>query len=329
MKFGLAWPPTRRILAPLVLLVLAVVCVGHALAGDALTWRATPKEGCDLSKESGRAVLVVTLWKEGVCNSCDTWRSRVRTDEKFLAAARKFESVEWIYDGLDGKVIPWTLANGGTSRDPSAQAFVLSRTGSVIARCPTEKTYLPSAIADWLDTEAANYERDHPTTAVPLKWAEVSVTQTGTTKTATCEALDTAVAAGRPVLIYVGRDLVTDASRDDKLTKEDRARRTEGAQARDFERRVLDAKSVADAAGAWTLLRLDLADDAHAALAQNYGVEHAPAVVLIVPGEAKPSVVAKTISVADFAFRLRKASSKDAGSKDAPLKDEPEPDAPK
>ncbi len=35
------------------------------------------------------------------------------------AVLSRFESVEWFYDGLNGKIIPWTKENGGTSDDPS------------------------------------------------------------------------------------------------------------------------------------------------------------------------------------------------------------------
>ena len=38
----------------------------------------------------------------------------------------RYEPVEWKYDGLKGKIVAWTLENGGTSHDPSVLAFVVA-----------------------------------------------------------------------------------------------------------------------------------------------------------------------------------------------------------
>ena len=45
----------------------------------------------------------------------------------------RFEPVEWLYDGLKGKIIPWTKEHGGKSDDPSIQAFVVGMDGKVFA----------------------------------------------------------------------------------------------------------------------------------------------------------------------------------------------------
>lgn len=300
--------------------------VATAWAQDSVAWRASLDDGCEAAKQSGRAVLVLTIWKKGVCNACDSFRSQVQQDARFLAAARRFELVEWQYDGLNGKVIPWTLENGGKSRDPSAQLFVVSPAGKVVARCATETTYAPSQAAEWLTEQAAAWERDHPRTAVPFRSAQVGVAGGETV----CAAFDEARAAGRPVLVYVAREGVAE-NRDEKVTKELRARRAEAAACREVERGALDSKLAADAAEGVALLRLDLGDDAHAKWALALGVEKAPALLLFVPGEEKPVVLPKTLSGADLAARLKKLASKtapasprDGGAKD-PAADEPPP----
>lgn len=278
-----------------------------AWAEESLAWRPSLDEGCDAAKQSGRPVLVLAIWKKGVCNACDSFRTQVQQDARFLAAARRFELVEWQYDGLNGKVIPWTLENGGKSRDPSAQLFVVSPGGKVVARCATEKTFVASQAAEWLTEQATAWEREHPRTAIPFRSAQVAVSGDA----AVCAAVDEARAAGRPVLVYVAREGVSE-TREEKTTKEQRARRAEAAACRDLERSALDSKLAAEAAEGVALVRLDLGDEAHAKWALSLGVEKAPALLLFAPGEEKPVALPKTITGADLAARLRKLAAKPA-----------------
>lgn len=300
-----------------------------AWAEESLAWRSTLDDGCDAAKQSGRPVLVLTVWKQGVCNACDTFRSQVQQDARFAAAARRFELVEWQYDGLNGKVIPWTLANGGKSRDPSAQLFVVSPGGKVVARCATEKTFVASQAAEWLTEQAAAWEREHPRTAIPFRSAQVAVTG----EVAVCAAVDEARAAGRPVLVYVAREGVAE-NRDEKTTKEQRARRAEASACRDLERGALDSKLAADAADGVTLVRIDLGDDAHAKWALALGVEKAPALLLFSPGEEKPVVLSKTITGSDLAARFKKLAAKSGPvsprdpSPEKPAPEKPAPEKP-
>lgn len=244
-------------------------------------------------------------------------------DEGVRGQLERFERVVWRYDGLDGKVIPWTLANGGTSHDPSVQAFVVAPDGKLLSRCEDAAVSTPSAFAKWLREQADRWERDHPRTALPLVRAEVACEGEGATRTARCAAVEGARAVGRPVLLWFGRE----APPADDRSKDAKTRRAESAAAREAERAVLDSKQAADAAAAsgpdgWTLLRFDLADADHALYARSLGVETAPALLLIVPGEEEPVRMPRP-TAADLAFRLRKHAPKDEPAKRDPSTDAP------
>lgn len=58
-------PPVPRLRFGLALASLALACSAVARAADA-SWRASLEEGLTAAKTSGKAVLVVTLWKTGV-----------------------------------------------------------------------------------------------------------------------------------------------------------------------------------------------------------------------------------------------------------------------
>jgi hypothetical protein len=195
------------------------------------------------------------------------------------------------------------------------------------ARCPTEKAHVASQIAEWMNEQSAAWERDHPRTAMPFLRADVAAASTGGTDSVVCAAAGEAVAAGRPVVVYVARESVAER-KDEKTTKEERARRAEAAQCREFERKVLDSKLAADAASGCLLLRLDLDDAAHAKWALALGADRGPALLLLTPGEEKPLLLPKTITGADLAFRLKKLAPKPAP---VPPKDAgapPEPSSP-
>ena len=66
---------------------------------------------------------------------------------------------------MNGKIIPWTLKNGGTSHDPSVQAFIVARDGTVFSRCSNAATHNPSGFSKWIKEQVAAYERKYPRTA--------------------------------------------------------------------------------------------------------------------------------------------------------------------
>jgi hypothetical protein len=217
----------------------------------------------------------------------------VPADEKVKKELPRFELVEWLYDGLNGKIIPWTKKHGGKSDDPSVQAFVVASSGEVIERCPDGTAYGASAFAKWLREHALAYAKKHPRTAVPFQPAEV-VEQGDSWR---CAAFDAARKEGKPVLLYFGREA---RKSDAKAVKK------EAAASRKLESKTLDSKSVAEAAKGFVLLRFDLAEEGHRAFAKTLGVTAAPALLAYGPGAEKPEVWDAKISSSSLSYRLKK-----------------------
>ena len=213
----------------------------------------------------------------------------MQTDEKLAKMLPRFEAVEWLYDGLKGKIIPWTLENGGKSHDPSAQAFLVARDGSVFDRCPDGRVYSGSSFTKWLAEQAKAYDRKYPRTRVPLQMVDVVDGE--------CEAFATARAEKRPILLYVGREETAD---------DDKAARKQVKAARKFERGTLSSKKAAEAAKGWTLLRLNIADKAHAELLKSFGVVQAPALLVFEPGAEKPTDLGTKLKGPNLAYHLKK-----------------------
>jgi hypothetical protein len=225
----------------------------------------------------------------------------VQGDEKVVKILSRYEPVEWKYDGLNGKIIPWTLENGGTSHDPSVLAFVVTPGETVVAMCPGGKTYQASGFSKWLREQADAYEREHPRTVVPLIRASVVEGGRGDTRLR-CPELDDSIEAGKPVLLYLGRE----GGRND-----DKTDRKQVKAARAFEKKHFDSKSNAKAAEGWTLLRLDLADEEHAAFAKTLGIEAVPAVLAYLPGESEPVDLTRKLRSGSLAYQLRKLAPRD------------------
>jgi len=221
----------------------------------------------------------------------------VATDDAVKEQVTRFERVEWCYDGLNGKIIPWTLEHGGTSHDPSVQAFVLGADGEVIVRAPDAEVHQARSFARWAKAQADAYELEHPRTRVPFLPAEVEVEEDGDVRSVRCAALEEARAAKRPALLYLGRG---------EREGQDRRLRAEVEAARRFERSTLDSKKAAEEAAGWVLLRLDLADATQAAFAAGLGVERAPALVLFLPGAEGGQVLRPGLTGAALAYLLRK-----------------------
>ncbi|MEE8105364.1 MAG: hypothetical protein V3T86_07505 [Planctomycetota bacterium] len=212
--------------------------------------------------------------------------------------ANRFERVEWIYDGLKGKIIPWTLENGGTSHDPSAQVFVVTRSGLVQARCPNGNVYSGGSLAKWLGEEAKKHEKAFPRFKVPFDPAEVTIEATDDgAGVATCEALDAALSSGKPVICYFGRE---------PGLKDDKAIKKQLKACRKIEKAAFGSKKAAAEAKGWTLLRFDLSEKSHARLAKYHGVEAAPAVLLFAAGKKEPVDISKRLKGANLAFHLKK-----------------------
>jgi hypothetical protein len=212
----------------------------------------------------------------------------VQTHGKTTKVLKRVEPVEWLYDGLNGKIIPWTLKHGNTSHDPSCLAFLVDRDGKVVSKCPNGQTYSASGFSRWLTGVVDKYERAHPRTRVPFVIAEP-------------EEVGEALAARKPVLLYFGRDSYD--KKDDKAKKQMKV-------CRKFEKGTLNSKKAAEEAqaGKWVLLRFDLAKKAHAELARKHGVAEAPTLVMYLPGANGPEVFAGAkLKGPNLAYRLKKA----------------------
>lgn len=224
----------------------------------------------------------------------------MRPHEKVTRELARFERVEWIYDGLNGKIIPWTKQNGGTSDDPSCQAFVVGGNGAVVARAPDAAVHAAAPFAEWLREQALRYEKEHPRTRVPFVPAEVEEGGGEEGAPPRCAALEEAREAGRALLLYVGRE---------PLAGDAKAARAETAAARKFEKGTLGSKPAAEAAAAFVLLRFDLSEKSHAALARAWAVERAPALLLWLPGEAAPRDLGTRLDGGALAYQLKKHAS--------------------
>ncbi len=279
----------RALLAALVCAVLATV--GTALAQD-VRWTSL-EDGLKAAKKSGKPLLVITMWRNGVCSGCDSWQDRVPRDPDVAKQLRRFEQAEWLYDGLGGKVIAWTREHGGTSDDPSVQAFVVTPSTGSVARAPRDTAYVPAEFAKWLTLQADAFEREQSETKVSFEPADVV--------NGRCRELEAARSSGKPTLLYVLR---TDRADSDKAAK------AQAAACRKFEKSALDSDVAQKASEGWVRLKLDLADAAQAAVAKSLGVDKAPTLLAFVPGEDKPQDLGSAPDGAALAFKLKKLAAK-------------------
>jgi hypothetical protein len=220
----------------------------------------------------------------------------VQPDEKVQKLLHRFEPVEWLYDGLNGKIIKWTLENGGTSHDPSILAFVVGRDGEVFSSLMKGKQYAASSFAKWMEEQADAYEKLHPATRLPFQRAKVVARGEGTDRAHHCAALDEA-RAEKPVLLYFGRD---------RFKEGDKTGKKENKLSRSFVKKTLNSKSAEKESKGWAMLRFDLADESHAAFAKTLGVEAAPALLMWLPGKDEPEALRKGISGQSLAVILKK-----------------------
>jgi hypothetical protein len=220
----------------------------------------------------------------------------VPADEKVLSEMASFELVRQLYDGLNGKIIPWTKEHGGTSNDPSVQAFVVGADGRVQARAPDTTAYQPSGFAKWLSEQSKIYERAHPRTRMAFVRAEVKEGEE------TCAEFTKAREADQKILLYFGREA---------KEGQDRAAKKQSAAAKKFEKKTLDSKSAATAAEGWTLLRFDLANPDHARFAKTLEVETAPRLLLFRPGAEEPTDLGERITPSALGYQLKKVNRGD------------------
>lgn len=221
----------------------------------------------------------------------------MQSDEDLQKVLPRFEAVEQHYDGLNGKIIEWTLEHGNTNHDPSILAFVVGADGEVFASLMDGKQYQASAFTKWAEEQADAYEKLHPATRLPFVRGKVTVLGEGDEAEASCAALDEAREEGRPVLLYFGRG---------RFDEGDKDARREVKAARKFEGKTLDSKSAEKYAEGWVMLRFDLADEDHARLAEQFGVEEAPTLVLLPAGAEEPELLGSRTSAGALGSALRR-----------------------
>ena len=220
----------------------------------------------------------------------------MRPHDKVKKLLSKVEPVEWLYDGLNGKIIPWTLENGGHSKDPSVQAFLVATDGSVFSRCPDGRAYSASGFSKWLGEELPKFEKKFPRTAFRFDTPDMDLID----GRAASESFTTARSDGKPMLLYVGR---SSPDPENKKTKK------EVKATRKFEKGSLSNKKAAEAAKDYVLFKLDLADERNAAFAKTLGIETAPVLMLYLPGESSPMNLSK-VKGNSLTFHLKKHAPK-------------------
>lgn len=78
------------------------------------------------------------------------------SDAGFQKAIEGFIPVRAYYDGLNGNIIKWSLANGNDNHDPSVLAWLIDPTGEVIAQSPKGVAYNAAGFAKWIDGHAGS-----------------------------------------------------------------------------------------------------------------------------------------------------------------------------
>jgi len=216
----------------------------------------------------------------------------VRPHEKVRRLLPKVEAVEWLYDGLGGKIIPWTLENGGHSKDPSVQAFLVARDGTVFSRCADGQAHGASGFSGWLKQEIARFEKQYPRTAFRFEAPDMDLIDGRPAS----ESFMAARRENKLILLYAGRDSA--GRKDKKLLKEVKA-------SRKFEKGTLSSKKAAEAATGYVLFKIDLAGERQARWAKTKGIEKAPTLLLFLPGEEEPVDLSR-VKGASLAYHLKK-----------------------
>jgi hypothetical protein len=178
---------------------------------------------------------------------------------------------------------------------------VLHTDGSVQARAPDAKVYQASSFAKWLHEQAGAYEKKFPRTRLPFVRVDVVRRGSDTDPKVVCAPLEEAREQRRHVLLYFGRDMPEEPTKDEKK---------QAKAARKFEKGTLDSKKAAETAATLkddlVLLRFDLGEKDHALLAARYGVDKAPRLVLLQAGVEEPELLKIGVSGASLAYRLKK-----------------------
>lgn len=274
-------PPTLAV-AVLGTFFAVALLTSAAPAQEPRKW-ATLDEGLAAAKKSGKPLMLLTLWNPGVDVASDSWRERMPEDAEVARQLWRFEQAEWLYDGVGGKVIQWTRANGGTSDDPTVQAFVVlpdvAPETRAVTRAPRDALKTPDAFAKWLKEHADAYEKTHPVPRLAYVAGAVRAQGEGTARTCSIPAVDSARKEDRAVLVFIARSETRDSDKEAKA---------QAAASKKTEKGFLDSDLFARIYQGWTLIRIDIADPDALAYAKSFGVDKAPFYLQFFPGETEP-----------------------------------------
>lgn len=272
---------SRRVAFATVVVGFGTLCASLGQAQEPPKW-ASLDEGLKAAKRSGRPLLLTTLWKRGVDITCDTWRDRVPDDPDVARQLWRFEQAEWPYDGLAGKVIPWTRNHGGTSDDPTIQAFVILPDTGAVTRASREQSLTPDSFAKWLKDQADAYEKTHPIPKLGYVSGEMRTEGEGTGKKWFCSTVDAARKDERAVLVFVSRSEKSGA---------DKAAKAQASESKRVEKAFLDSELFARLYQGWTLVKIDLSNPDDLYYAKSWGVEKAPYYIEFALGADKPRAI--------------------------------------
>lgn len=226
----------------------------------------------------------------------------MQATDKLDKLLKRVEPVEWCYDGLGGSIIKWTMDHGSKKRDgkpqdhPSLLAIICGRDGKFFSLLSDNRQYQAGSLVKWAEEQLDEYEKQFPSTRMPFLPGKVAVDGEGTDAKAICAAIDEAREAKQPMLLYFGRGSFD--AKDKKAKKQNKL-------ARKFEKGTLNSKTAAKETDGWVLLRFDLANEEHAQLATQLGVEAAPDLLMWLPTDDKPTVLGRTASGGKVAYHLK------------------------
>lgn len=190
------------------------------------------------------------------------------------------------------------MDQGSKSDHPSILAFVVGTDGKAFSLLDNGQQYSASSFVKWATEQANAYEKAHPSTRMAFVRGDVDVRGEDADRKATCDAIDEAREAKKPMLLYFGRG---------HFEAKDKTGKKENKAARKFEKRVLNNKKAAAQAEGFVMLRFDLFDEDHAVLAKQLEVSSAPKLLLWMPADEKPTALDKKITGGGLAAKLKKA----------------------
>lgn len=246
------------------------------------------------AEESGKAILLVTIWAPGVCSKCDDWRKKFLADKAVKEGLSKFVWVEWHYDGRKGKVMKWVNERGNTEADPCALVWALDVQENILGTAE-EALDDPAEFARWLEDIHKNKagKPKVPCIEVAAKKLEKSVIEDWRVK-----EIDDAKRRNAYIFLYFYID------GEDSPDKE-RARQAK--LCKELEKQAFMSPDVGKLAAKFECFKLKMSDVDNRSYAKGFGVETAPAIVLLPPRDAPPIKLLKKPTAAELIKAMKEA----------------------